>query len=337
MASRSEKARAAILKVLNEATTPMGASRIASGLLALGVALQPRTIRLHLLELDHMRYTRLVTRRAGRIITETGRRELASTNVMDKVGMVAARVDALGFQMGLRHDTGKGTIILNVCLIEADDLTRALTEMEPVFSRGLAMGARLIVRKGGETLAGTRVPRNSLALGTVCSVTLNGILLHEGIPVISRFGGLLEMRDRRPVRFVEAIDYRGSSLDPFEVFIKADMTRVRNVVQTGSGIVCASFREIPSVAVDKVYRVEQAARSHGLGGFLAIGKPNQPFLDIPVLEGYSGMVVVGGLNPIAAVHEAGVSISIQSLAGLQEFDTLEPISRIKRGLHSVTP
>jgi len=297
----------------------------AKALLAMGLDLQPRTIRLYLLQLDKARFTKLVSRRFGRVITDRGREELARTNVMEKLGIVAAKVDSLGYRMTFRIRNGTGTIIMNVCLIKKEDLARALPEMESVFARNLGMGKKIIVAREGETMGGTQVPKDMLGLGTVCSVTLNGILLHEGIPVVSRFGGLLEMRDWKPVRFVEAIEYRGSTLDPIEVFIRADMTRVRNVVRSGSGLICASFREVPSVAVEDIRRAERAITAHGLGGILALGKPNQPFLGVPVSEGYSGMVVIGGLNPIAAAHEAGVPISLRSLAGLQEFSTLKTI------------
>ena len=323
MAGQSDKAKGAILKVLNAANGPMGASRIAEALLAMGLDLKPRTIRLYLLQLDADGFTRLISRRTGRVITDKGRQELARANVMDKVGIVSTRVDTLGYRMTFRVRAGKGKVIANVCLIGRDDLWRALAEMEAVYARRLAMGTKIIVVRSGGILGGVEVPSDSIGVGTVCSVSLNGILLHEGIPVTSRFGGLLEMRGGNPIRFVEAIEYRGSTLDPLEVFIKAGMTRVRDAVRTGSGIICASFREVPSVAVEDIRRLERVMKGLGLGAVLAIGKPNQPLFGVPVSEGYSGLVIIGGLNPVAAAHEAGVPISIRSLGGLQEFESLQ--------------
>ena len=326
MGTKSDKAKLAILKVLEGASGPMGASRLASALLTMGLDLRPRTIRLYLLQLDEGGFTKLLSRRRGRAVTERGRQELARANVMDKVGIVSTKVDTLGYRMTFNIHTGEGKIIVNVCLIKKEDLSRAFAEMQSVYARHLAMGTKAVVIRDGQGLPDTQVPEDSVALCTVCSITVNGILLREGIPITSRFGGLLEMRDGNPVRFVEAIEYRGSTLDPLEVFIKADMTRVRNVVRTGSGIICASFREVPSVAVEDIHRLEPAMNAHGLGGILAIGKPNQPLFGVPVSEGYAGMVVIGGLNPIAAAHEAGVAISIRSLGGLQDFSSLREFS-----------
>ena len=103
-----------------------------------------------------------------------------------------------------------------------------------------------------------------------------------------------------------------------------------------AGIIGASFREIPSVAVDDVRRIQKNMESHGLGGILAVGIPNQPLLDIPVAEERSGMIVAGGLNPIAAMHEAGIQIpSICSLADLRDFSELATVGEIRRlGSHS---
>jgi len=296
------------------------ASRIASGLLAMGMDLRPRTIRLHLLQLDELGFTRLISRRSGRAITDAGHEELTRG------------VDTLTYRMTFRSHTGEGKIILNVCMIDQKDVAQAYRRMRSVYERRLAMGTKMIVVGPGEALGGVEVPAGAVGLGTVCSVTVNGILLHEGIPVVSRFGGLLEMRDWTPVRFVEAIEYRGSTLDPLEVFIKADMTRVDQVLRTGSGIVCASFREVPSVAVDDIRQLQPTMESFGLGGILAIGKPNQPLFGVPVSEGYSGMVVYGGLNPIAAAHESGVRISVRSLGGLQDFSTLKEFSEYAEDL-----
>ena len=63
---------------------------------------------------------------------------------------------------------------------------------------------------------------------------------------------------------------------------------------------------------------------NGLDGILAIGLPNRPLLDIPVAPGRTGMVVIGGLNPVAGVYESGVRVKIHSLVGLEDFDSFRP-------------
>jgi len=330
MTGKSDRTKAAILKVLHDVDGAAGASRITERLQSMGMNIRPRTVRFYLLQLDKDGMTTFVSRRHGREITEKGREELTRSNVMEKVGFVAAKVDSLGYRMTFTLRKGSGTIITNVAMIGKRDLSRAMMNMEPVFAAGFGMGARLAFVREGEKLGGVVVPRGMVGFGTVCSVTVNGIMLDQRIPVTSRFGGLLEMRNGEAVRFVELIEYGGTTVDPLEAFIKADMTQVAKCARTGEGIIGASFREVPSVALDDVRRIQRSMDVHGLGGILAIGKPNRPLLDIPVGEGRTGMIVIGGLNPIAALHEAGIPIVAQSLAGLEDFAAFVPFKEIER-------
>jgi HTH-type transcriptional regulator, global nitrogen regulator NrpRI len=328
MKTRSETMKSAILKALHELDRPAGALRVTERLASMGMNPQPRTVRLHLLQLDREGLTRLVSRRRGREITERGRKEIAGADVMAKVGFVAARIDALGYQMSFDHGSGSGTIVTNLAVIRKEDLSRTLTVMEPVFTRHFSMGGKLALARAGATLGGMVVPAYSVAIGTVSSVTLNGVLLSRGIPVTSRFGGLIEIFDGKPRRFVELIEYTGTTVDPLEVFIRAGMTHVRECVRTGSGVIGASLREIPALATENVRSLQRAMESHGIGGILAVGRPNQPLFGVPVAEGRSGVVVLGGLNPIAAMHEAGVRSSLLSLAGLEDFSAFSTFREV---------
>jgi repressor of nif and glnA expression len=328
MSTKADRTKVAILKALHEIGGAAGASRIMEQLSAEGLNLQARTVRFYLAQLDREGMTRLVSRRRGREITDRGREELAHANVAEKVGFIAAKVDTLGYQMSFRHVETGGSIIANVALIDARAASASMREMDKVFARRLGMGRRLAVAGAGERLGNLTVPDGMLGIGTVCSVTVNGILLHHGIPVTSRFGGLLEMRGGRPSRFVELIDYAGTTLDPLETFIRAGMTDVRGCARSGDGIIGASFREVPSVAIDDVKRICRDMERLGLGGVMDIGRPNLPLLDIPVSEGRAGMIVIGGLNPMAAVYETGIRVSMLSLAGLAEFSLFVNINEV---------
>lgn len=318
MSMTREQSRWAILKVLSEAERPMGAAQVAGGLLAMGIDLPPRTVRHYLLIFDGEGLTRLVSRRLGRMLTDKGRNEMLRNNPSDRLGIISAKVDTLGYRMSFDLASGEGTVIVNVSFVDRVDLSRALREIQLVMNQSLGVGSKIAVAAPGETIGGVIVPEGVLGLGTICSITLNGIMQKAGIPVVSRFGGLLEIRERKITRFLNMIEYSGSTLDPLEVFLRADMTRVRDVVLRGSGIICASFREIPSAALDHIKSVERSMKVRGLGGILELGRPGQPLFGIPVAEGHAGMVVAGGLNSIASARESGVRITFQSLSGLED-------------------
>ncbi len=334
MVKKSQKIRLAILKSLQNASKPAGASFIQKQLLAEGIEIQPRTVRFHLLELDREGLTHFVSRRLGREITSRGIDELAHADIHEKLGFVASKIDALSYRMNFDIEEGKGSIISNVATVRDSYLARALDDMRPVYTRKLAMGTRMAVAREGETLAGLVVPPGHIGIGTICSVSVNGIFLSKGIPLVSRFGALLEIKDGRPVRFLELIDYTGTTMDPMEVFIQARMTRVRECGRSGRGVVGASFREFPSAAIDDVVRLKRKMDAYGLSGILAIGNPNQPLLDIPVAEGRTGMVIVAGLNPIAALHEVGARMTIRSLSGLEKFERFQSYQVLKERLVS---
>ncbi len=328
--SRKETTRLGILKALSEAHTPIGAANIQASLLSAGLDVQPRTIRLHLLSLDQEGLSHQVSRRRGRVITDKGRQELSHANVVEKVGVVASRVDDLAYRMTLTPPQKTGTVVVNVSLIQPEHLSRALNEMKLVFRHQVAVSPNIMIAHPGERIAGMCVPENHVALGTVCSVTLSGALLHQSIPAKARFSGLLEVRNRLPIRFVDLITYEGTTLDPLEIFIQANMTRVRDVILTGNGILCAAFREIPVAALGDALGLQKTLRTMGIGGVMSFGQPNRPLLGVPVAEGHAGLIVYGGLNPIAALRECGIPVIIKSMAGLEPYSSLRTIEEYQR-------
>ncbi len=324
MRSRTNRVRNAILNALSEEESPAGAVRLRFRLRAMGLDLQPRTVRAHLLDLDRDGFTELVSRRQGRRLTERGVRELTNSDVFSKLGFVAASVDSLGYRMSYSYRSGKGSVVANIALIRDRDLSRSLLNVVPIFRAGLAVSDRLAVVRAGERIGDFTVPLGSAALATICSVTVNGVLISSGIPVTSRFGGLLEIRDGEPLRFVDLIEYRGTTIDPLEVFIGSGMTAVMQCARTGNGIIGASFREIPAGAGAAAKRVLGRLRERGLGGDIAIGEGSLPLFEIPVTEGRTGLIVMGGLNPLAALREAGIPATMRSLSGLADISEFMP-------------
>jgi repressor of nif and glnA expression len=216
----------------------------------------------------------------------------------------------------------EGDIILNVSYFDKKHLKDSLKVMKPVFKSPYVMSGRMIIAHEGETIGDAIVPEGKVGIGTVCSVTINGILLKAGIPVVSKFGGVLQIEESGPSRYTALISYEGSSLDPLEIFIRSNMTDVLGATRNNSGRVLASFREIPVVCVDEVNKLAQKLTDIGIGGILLIGNPNQPLLEMPVGIDKAGIIVVGGLNPIAALEEAGIPTASKAMSTLYEYSML---------------
>ena len=97
-----------ILKMLNESPEPTGARVIARKMLERGVQLSERTVRYHLKLMDESGQTKLVGRRDGRIITDTGLDEISNARVQDKISLSISRIDVLSFKttFNLKKKTG---------------------------------------------------------------------------------------------------------------------------------------------------------------------------------------------------------------------------------------
>lgn len=335
MDEKIRRKQMAILRLLRDANAPLGSSRITEQLTGLGYEISERTVRFHLQLLDEEGFTRNLGRR-GREITAAGIAEVEAAGIMEKVGFLSAKIDQMTYRMSFNPERLTGSVVINVTFARAADLLSRLHLVQKVFADGYAMGRLLTLLPAGERIGSQQVPQGHVGIGTVCSITLNGVLLHYGIPTCSRFGGLLELQQRKPTRFVEIIMYDGTSVDPLEVFIRSGMTDYVGAVQTGSGRIGAGFREFPADSRDHVAGLAAKLDEIGLGGFMLIGQPGQPLLDIPVSEGRFGAVVIGGLNPVAILEETGNHVHSRALAGLIDFTRLFPYTELETRLAALS-
>ncbi len=310
----------AILKIIAAAKGPIGSVEIAEMLKEQGIEMSERTVRYHLKLMNEKGLTSIFWKE-GRMITSKGMEELGNALVSDKIGLMSSRIETMSYQMDFDIYEKTDRVLLNVSLIKKDDFGRALKIMSEVFKKKLATGDRVAVVEPGEELGGFTVPAGVVGFGTLCSVNLNGILLKHSIPVESKFGGLLQIEQDRPLRFTEMISYSGSSLDPHEIFIKSRMTNVA-AAAAGSGKVLAGLREIPAASANEAEAIIRKIESAGLGRVMMIGKAGQSLMGMPVGAERVGLVVPGGLNPVAAVDESGIETSSKALVALTEYRQL---------------
>ena len=317
----------AILKVLQDSKEPLGARVIAQRLKSYGIELGERAVRYHLKIMDERGLTRLVGRE-GRLITPAGAEELKSALVRDKVGFAISRIELLAFRTNFDPNRRAGLVPVNVSFFPEERFVEALEIMKPVFERGLCVSDLVFTARAGEKIGDSIVPKGKTALGTICSVVINGILLKAGIPMDSRFGGIMEIKNHKPLRFVELINYAGSSMDPSEVFIRARMTSVLEVVRKGEGKLLANYREIPALCRPVVENVVAQMKEVGIGGLLIMGNASEPVCEIPVELNRIGIVLLGGLNPVAAAEEAGIQADSHAMSTLVSYQSLTSINNL---------
>jgi len=72
----------------------------------------------------------------------------------------------------------------------------------------------------------------------------------------------------------------------------------------------------------KVKKVVEKLKEVGIGDVLSLGEPGKSVCEIPVGINKVGMVLAGGLNPIAAACEEGIKIQNKAMSNLAELDKL---------------
>ncbi len=139
----------------------------------------------------------------------------------------------------------------------------------------------------------------------------------------SKFGGILQVKNGRALRFVELIYYSGSSLDPSEAFILGRMTSVKRVIETGEGKILANFRELPALRRGLAEELFLKLKRAGIRGDLSLGEISEPVGQTPVDVNKVGIILVGGLNPVACAHELGLMTESQAMSTVLDFNDLQ--------------
>ena len=317
----TEKKVMMILKVLSESYEPLGSIAIARKLEERGISLNERTVRYHLKITDERGHTQPLGR-DGRMITPRGLEELREALAPDQLGFILEKLELLAFKTTFDPKTRTGLFPINTSLFNKEIFPKAIQAMKGAFKAGLCVSQLVATATEGQKLGDVVIPDGKVGLATVCSVIVNGVLLKHGVPVDSRFGGVLEIKDSKPKRFVAIINYGGTSLDPSEQYIRARMTSVSEVAKTGNGKILANFRELPAPARPIVEQVIAELKEAGMNGVYALGNTSEPVCQMSVGTNRIGMALLGGLNPVAAAVEAGIEVDNIAESGMIDYQQL---------------
>jgi len=316
-----------ILSILreNKQEGPMGATAIARKLEEEGFEIGERAVRYHLKHLDEKGLTEKAGPRKGRTITDAGEEELETELVGERVGFIHGKIKELVYEMTFNLQNNEGTIIGNVSFLSKDDLNEALEIMKEVVDNGWAPSDYIKILDEGKMMGNKKVPMGKAGVMTVCSVSIDGILENNGIPVSPRFGGVLEIEQEEPRRFTDAISYEGTSIDPLEIFASKRMTSYLDVLKSGSGKILANIREIPVPSRTKALEIIEDAEGVGFDGVLKLGRPGGSLFGLPVGVNRVGVVIAGGINSAVAVEEAGIEVESKAMGCVLKFSEMREL------------
>lgn len=313
-----------ILRILYENHHPIGARLIADRMNERGYPIGERGVRYHLRILDE----RGLTQRQGydgRVITELGINELNNALVGDRLGFIISRIEKLIYDTTFNLRTGQGNVIINMSIIDKNDIERTMDVVRHVIYSDYPVSPYIKLIEEGTVTSDIRIPEGKVGLATMCSITIDGILMKSGIPVNTKYGGILKVEDRKPVNFEDIIVYNGTTVDPMRIFISKKMTRVLDAVDKGSGRLLANLREIPASALSEARIILESVMQSGIGGIAGIGKPGSPVFDAPVDNGKVGIAVYAGVNAMAAVEESGIQVNTSPISTIIDFRELKKL------------
>lgn len=317
----------AILGVLNQHKAPLNSRHIAHLLTREGHDLSERSVRMYLTEFDAEGLTCSHGRR-GRAITEKGIDTLHAAGINQSTGRISAKIDQMVYRLNFNLNERRGKVAVNTAIFAPEILRQNLPDFRRAFRYGFDTGNLACIIRGYENDDGMNIPSGKVGLCTVCTFTINGVMLQHGIPAFSRFGGLLEVRAGKARRFTETIDYECTTIDPLEIFIRSGMTDYLGAVCTGNGLIGADMCEFPAESRQTVLHLARMLEEIGMGTFIEIGLSGEPVMGIQISPGRFGAVITGGLNPAAAIAERGYHAEYHTLTGLVEYSRLRPAQEL---------
>jgi repressor of nif and glnA expression len=324
-AHTSQRRLIEILRVIDEGEKPIGARAISDSLCNRGYELGERAVRYNLKILDELGFTKKQGF-SGRALTPLGVRELENALVDDRIGFVNTRIEEYMYKTTFNPDTLRGDVIANISIINKRDFDRAAKIIRKVFDAGYAISRRILLLDEGDNLSTIEIQSGCFGIATVCSITLDGMLLNHGIPVNTSFAGVVKINNGNPSEFIDLIAYAGSSLDPMKVFMGRKMTRIADAVNRGTGRVLANVREIPVVAADQARGLLEKSFAVGINGLIRTSITGEPNLDCPVSLGKIGIALYAGVNSPQAIEESGIEISTMPISTLVDYSMMKEIS-----------
>jgi repressor of nif and glnA expression len=240
-----------------------------------------------------------------------------------------ARIETLTYQISFEPEERVGNVPINVSLFPADRFNQALKVMRSIYGSRPCFSDLVAIAGEGDRLGEVTVPKGEVGLATISGIVISGILLRSGIPLDFKFAGVLQIRDRECVRFIDLINYTGSSLDPSEIFIASKMTSVSGVVREGNGKIIASFCEFPALALSKAEAVIMKLETVGITGLSKIGGTGEMVCETPVGMSRVGMILADGLNLVAVAAEAGIEVKNHAINGVIDFRKLRSLKDLQ--------
>ena len=159
---------------------------------------------------------------------------------------------------------------------------------------------------------------SKIGIATICSLSIDGLLINNGIMSNPIYGGLLELTE--PPLFIDLVSYNGTTIDPHKIFLSKNMTSISTNI--GTKKILASFKEVPYIARDYAVYLLDILKNTGFSIY-KIGKPREVTYNAKADNYNFGVVAGSGLNAIGAIKEKGIDIEVKAIEKLIPFEEMD--------------
>lgn len=314
---RTERKYVEILRILKEHQDPIGAKRLSELMADRGFVLSDRAVQYYLSYLDTMGFTEKIGNQ-GRILTQAGLDETDNALVDDRIGFIISKLERLAYRSTFDPSTSTGDVAYNLSIVPLESFEKVKTAFDEVVKAGCGFfnSYRIIDRD-------PRIPPGSVGFITICSISMDGVFQRNGIPVKMAYGGRLEIVHGIPQQFKDLIGYRGTTIDPLELFISSGLTSISGYARTSSGIALANVREVPCSAKNEV---EEMINLMNACGFVFPVTMGTQVFNLPGNPYRLSIVAFSGLNYIGNTVEHGIEITTEIGAGNIQFSKVIEIN-----------
>jgi repressor of nif and glnA expression len=271
-----------------------------------GFILSDRAVQYYLSYLDTMGFTEKIGNQ-GRILTSEGRQETDNALVDDRIGFIISKLERLAYRSTFDPATSTGEVAYNLSIVRAESFEQTKAAFDEVIQSGCGFFSSYRVIDQDP-----RIPPGFVGFISICSITMDGVFQRKGIPVKMAFGGRLEIENGIPKRFNDLIGYRGTTIDPLELFISSGLTSIAAFSKSKSGIALANIREVPCAAKKQVEETIHLMNNCGFVFPVTMG--NQVF-NLPKNPFRLSIVAFSGLNFIGNTVGHGIDIKTEIGAG----------------------
>jgi HTH-type transcriptional regulator, global nitrogen regulator NrpRI len=303
---RTERKYIEILRILREHQEPMGAKRLSELMAERGFILSDRAVQYYLSYLDTMGFTEKIGNQ-GRILTPDGHAETDNALVDDRIGFIISKLERLAYRSTFDPSTSTGDVAYNLSIVPKDSFEATKTAFDEVIKAkcGFFSAYRVVDND-------PRIPAGSVGFISICSISMDGVFQRKGIPVKMAYGGRLEIEQGIPKRFRDLIGYRGTTIDPLELFISSGLTSITGFIRSKTGIALANVREVPFVAKEQAEETISLMKSNGFVFPVMMGSQ---IFNLPANPFRLSIVAFSGLNFIGNCVEQGIDIRTEIGAG----------------------